>query len=161
MTDGKAKKYCVILGILLIFILAGCQRDKRKVLEDSALEKSEWQELPSSDIFSIELREPITTKSDKISVRLIKRDDSAAQEYYFHDDIYVEKQVDGAWYRYIWIYDPLETAVIVEEGENLDHEWEAPLSDTRLSAGKYRAVWEVYGEDGEEILASEEFEVKE
>lgn len=33
----------LLFGILLIFALSGCQRDKGKVLEDSALEKSEWQ----------------------------------------------------------------------------------------------------------------------
>ena len=161
MTGREIKKYCVILGILLIFMLSGCQRDKRTVLEDSALEKSEWQELPSGGTFSVELLEPVTVKSRKISVCLVNDEESPEQEYYFHEDIYVEKKLGDEWYSYAHPYNPLEFAVIFEPGRVQEREWEAPLEKVRLSVGHYRAVWEVYDEEGTEILASTEFEVTE
>lgn len=149
------RNYYLVLCLLLLFTLSGCRKDERKVLEDSTLEKSKWQELSPLKNISITLLEPVTTKSKVISLQITNSSDI---EHYLHEDVHVDKQLNGVWYSYVWPYNTEEFSIILNKD---DYKWEAPLDETKLSLGTYRVIWEVTSTEEGNILAFTEFEVKE
>lgn len=102
------KKHAIFLLILICLLLCSCNKESDDL---EKLNESRWNNLSlDSDIYVQIDNQKITSSSTKIEGDIINDSDL---EYYFLEEVFLEKKIADSWYEVARIYNTLEVALII------------------------------------------------